>query len=423
MSDEVDPDRSGIDIPDDWPFPVFSATQIDTYILCNRKWGIKKIDGIKPERNRFADRGVDMHGVGERFLRHAIPPPDTDAGKVFRASIPHLPAPGSGLVEEPFLWVPKGEKFSICGKMDWVGMLPGLAAGGALALRDHKNTSSFDWAKSAEELRTNVQAVTYCAYLLEEAFPDEGLVHCRWLYDLWKPDRPKCRPVDFIMPREHVFAEFEKIKETCREMVLWLEKKPRGAEMPYQVSACDAFGGCSYRGVQCVLSDAERMRAHMAQQSLREKMAARAAQAPAVNPGASEPQPPPQQAPAQASLPTAPPPAQAAAPEPAPVAAPAASPAPEAPISLAKRMEAKKAAADAAKAATTAAPAAPIADPAQAEAKPPKAPKAAKPAATDGLQAAVVYLSKEKAEDLALGFEMVATGLKAIAKHFREAQP
>ena len=46
--------------------------------------------------------------------------------------------------------------------------------------------------------------------------------------------------------------------------------------------------------------------------------------------------------------------------------------------------------------------------------------KAAMPAApAEEVKAAAIYLSKEKCDDLALGCEMIAAGLKAIAQHFR----
>jgi hypothetical protein len=255
-----------------------------------------------------------------------------------------------------------------------------------------------------------VQPVIYSVYIM--ATEDVAEVDCRWLYYLWRPERPKAQPTDFTMDLSHVVEEFEKIKETCRRMAWRHEQKVKARELPYNTDSCNAYGGCFYRDI-CGLSPQERLRSAMAQMSLKEKMAARKLQQPAVNPPAN---PAPAAAPApqqvQAALPVAvqqPVPAQpAVVPGPAVQAGPVAVPGGQV-LSMREKMKARK---------STAPAEAPAA--AHVAAAVPSSPvPAAVPAAKADVKAAVVSLSKDGCEDLSLALEMIAAGFKAVAKHFR----
>lgn len=381
-----------------------SASQIEAYVMCNRKWAFRSIEKLKAEPNKYAARGIDLHDVAENFLRDGTPPPTTDAGEVFKAGLPFLPAPGTGICEGPFKFRPEGEPFIFVGRIDWRSDSDGLA----LDLLDHKSTSSqnFAWTKSAEVLRTDVQAMLYSEYVMR--LRNLEVLRGRWLSYRWTPNRPKAIPTDFTVPREHVAAQFAMIVEIAREMTSRVRAKPKARELPYDVTACDAFGGCPYF-TECGLSPRERLRAHMAaQQTLKEKMEARKLQAPAVNPpAATAPVAQAAPAPVQASLPT-PAPVQAA---PAPVEAPVAEQAGGQVVpmqTMKQKMAARKAKEGPAEAAG------------DAQAAPAPAPATQAPAATVAAPAAATgRLSKGQCEDLALACEMIGHGFKSMAQHFR----
>jgi hypothetical protein len=307
--------------------------------------------------------------------------------------------------------------------------------GGIYTLLDHKSTSSqtFEWTKDEATLRTDVQAMLYAAYLMQAK--DLDVLRGRWLSYRWTPERPKAVPVDFTVDLPHVVEQFEKIKEIAREMAFRRGQHVKAEELPYDATSCGVFGGCPYQD-RCALTGAERLRAHMAgQMSLKEKMALRAQQQPQVNPGATSPSAPAAPALVQATLPTVV--AVPRAPEAVPVAAPApvGEVEPASVSSLSAKMRAKKARLEFPPADTQASPEgaslsakAPVQVPVSpAPAVPALGHPGASPTAAEvkaavtvaDMQAAVVYLSKDKCEDLALGLEMAAAGLKAIAKHFR----
>lgn len=267
----------------DAALPLFSATQVDTRDDCARKWGFYKIEGIKGAQNRFAARGEELHKIAEEFLIDGKAPPESDAGKVFKAGLRHLPAPGTCLaVEEKFLWYPAGEAFGFSGRKDWLEKV----TGDLVRVGDHKTTTSANWIKPVEALRAHPQPLIYGAHVFVE-HPWLPTVDFRWLYYIWEPRRPHAEPRDWQMSASEIEDGFGKIVEKCRQMATWLKQGVRANELPYDVDACDKYGGCPYRE-HCGLTPQERLRGIMAQLSLKEKILARkAGGAPAPAPGKS----------------------------------------------------------------------------------------------------------------------------------------
>jgi hypothetical protein len=381
----------------DAALPLFSATQVDTQDDCARKWGFYKIEGIKGVQNRFAARGEELHKIAEGFLLDGKAPPETDAGKVFKAGLRHLPAPGTCLaVEEKFLWYPKGEAFGFSGRKDWLESIsvepcigPTDIVDHLIRVGDHKTTTSENWIKPVEALRVHPQPLIYGANVLVE-YDWLPTVDFRWLYYIWEPRRPHAVPRDWQMSAPEIEDGFGKIVEKCRRMATWLKQGVRANELPYDVDACDKYGGCPYRE-HCGLTPQERLRGIMAQLSLKEKLMARKST--------------PEQAPVAA--------APAAAPAAQTVAASAAvgKPAPAETKkagggSLLDRMKGHMTG----KATATPAAAAPAA-------QAPSAPAPAPDKAISPAKAATVTI--DNTEALAIACQQIADGFAAISNHFK----
>lgn len=271
-----------------------SPTQIDTYRMCKRKWAWGYIAGIKSPPNRFAKLGLDVHDVLEEFLKNGTAPDrNTQAGKIAIPGLKFLPSPGQAIVEGKFVWELPEHGFNLTGRIDWREMVP--------AFGDHKTTSDFKWMKTVEVLETDVQAIIYAAYILYVM--NANNVRGRWVYYRTKRT-PASKKVDFEFSREHVDAQMVGILETGREMVAWKRGTREATDLPYDAKACDAYGGCFYREKHCNLTSKERLVSLMAQESLKDKLARKKAEAQAQN----KPQPqinPPENA--QASEPKLPP--------------------------------------------------------------------------------------------------------------------
>ena len=365
---------------------IISPSQVSTYELCHRKWAWGYIEKIKGPPNKFAQLGLEVHDILEAWMRDGTAPDrETKAGAIAIPGLKHLPQPGTAVVEGKFLWALPEEPFDITGRIDWHDVIPGAVArddterrarivelalmGELLRIGDHKTTGDFKWAMNPDQLRRDIQAVIYASYFM--ALAGVPAVLGRWVY--YRTRRtPSSKCVDWDITREEAAPIMTRVRAVGHEMVIWKAKTQSALDVPFDAGGCRAYGGCFYED-HCNLTSRERLVSLMAQQSLKDKMAARAAAqqntttttapAPAVNPPESTqapaptPAPPPQQqglslkekmaARTQAAgaprVPGPPPPEPATTPPPA--AGPAAPPAaPAAGMTLKEKMAARQAA-------------------------------------------------------------------------------
>jgi hypothetical protein len=284
----------------------FSASQIEHFALCARKWAWRYLDGISLPPNPYAAFGLDGHGQIEKYLVKGVPfDLTTDPGEAAMAGLHFLPRPGTAnmVVEGQFTLDAWGHKF--LGYKDIqinrrIGddVLPDRAPivesnlvdplhGKIIPLViDHKFTGSFKWKKTAEILRNDPQAVLYAAHAMVET----GAPACdlRWIY--YKRVRPwKAEPVDLRVYRENLEAPLTQIRALADEMARYKKQGVRALDLAPNPGACGAFGGCPY-APNCGLSPRDRMIGIMSDQSLEARKSAFLANIGAP-PGGQPPQP------------------------------------------------------------------------------------------------------------------------------------
>lgn len=276
-----------------------SASQHETYVLCPRKWGYYKLDGIAKVSNKYAERGSRVHAVAELWLRDGVAPDlNTEYGKIFSAGIKYLPPPGGLLIEQKFSF--QTENAVYVGT--WDVLVPFDKDVLYIQIVDHKTTSGFKWIKTSEDLKTNIQSNIYAVAVLGYARDrgvdiDRVILKMDWVYYLANEKNPRSRlsrlyvapdvtyntPEDGLaLYQQDLLDQFDKIDQVS---VLMLEHHRQGhkaSDLDCNIEGCNAYGGCPYRGNPCVLTMQERMRGYMAQQSLQERIAARKAAAEAT---------------------------------------------------------------------------------------------------------------------------------------------
>lgn len=266
--------------------------------MCKRKWAWSKLDGIKSKQHPSAKRGEEVHKVLEDWLDKGIPIDTTTAiGKIASKGLQFLPLPGVGEVERWIELTVNGIMYH--GKIDLR-----FAENGRRVVLDHKTTTDLKWAKSEDDLRKDEQGVIYAAHEMVEHDVQE--VELRWVYYVTQEGKEKAKKVSLIVTREDVEPEFDKIEATAKEMEAIVEQNLKAKDLEPTVTACDAYGGCSYVD-NCNLSSKERMKAIMAQQSLAEKLKAKQSGAAAPTNGTTGPAAPaPEALAAPAAAPAAP---------------------------------------------------------------------------------------------------------------------
>lgn len=251
-----------------------SPSALATYRLCPRKWGWRRLNGIKAPQHPSASKGEAVHKHLEDWLRDGKAIPNTETGRLAMKLLDTLPPPGVGVVEDKIEFEFEGVTYH--GKIDltWENE-------DRLTIRDHKTTSDLKWAKDEcacpEECPSHAdeQAVIYSQHAFEEFGLDE--IDFEWGY---VTTRGKIRPkvVRLRVVREENENRLRELNETALEMVDAVERGLDAEDLDANALACDAFGGCYYRNEHCKLTSTERMKSIMASGSLKERLAKRKAE-------------------------------------------------------------------------------------------------------------------------------------------------
>jgi hypothetical protein len=116
-------------------------------------------------------------------------------------------------------------------------------------LWDFKTTSSFDWAKTEEELREDPQVLLYALHAMQTFGLEE--IECNWVYLLTDPEKqPKHYLVTVTITRAEAEAAAIEMAETACEVMdtvrLYASGRLRVVDLERDVGACKAYGGCLY---------------------------------------------------------------------------------------------------------------------------------------------------------------------------------
>jgi hypothetical protein len=158
-----------------------SASQIKLWNACQRAWGYRYLEGKKSPQTDSQRLGTREHELWDAWLsKGEVPDPDevfvTDRGvkypgKIARAALHLLPPPFSGIeCEKEFTLEVDGVR--LYGFIDFLTME---------IVGDHKTTTDFKWAMSAEELAEDIQAIIYAKYFFD-THPSAATVELHWVY-------------------------------------------------------------------------------------------------------------------------------------------------------------------------------------------------------------------------------------------------
>ncbi len=272
-----------------------SASQIDTYRDCHRKWAFRYIDGAVGEVNRFAEWGTVLHKRLQVYSNTGdLGDTNDDDFKIILPAIEHIPPPKTGAAEPPFTL--ETEHGPLIGFIDLTDFVDDQNRPVNV---DYKTTSNLKWALTEEELRSNVQSVLYAVRTLEKYQTDECVN--RWIYLQRSADRPKAKKVEVVMNLAEVAKHWDGVLEDFGKMKQLRESGVTAKDVAYNALACDKYGGCPFKSI-CGLSPMERLRSLTNMQSMKEKMAAKKVAGTAAPAATTAPvAPPAQTAPAAAS--------------------------------------------------------------------------------------------------------------------------
>ncbi len=249
-------------------YQLFSASQIDTFLDCRRKWAWDKIARIPRPANGAASLGDRVHHQLETVLDggsfdftevvNGAKVADIAASSLHLLPSPCCPAPegetpaekrarhaAHGMaIEGSFRWQSSSTHFVYTGRkdleLDDSGCIPGLAEEyglevdsqgrtGVPAVLDHKSTSSLRWAKTSEDLEWDVQANLY-AYDLA-ATRGAQVVDLVWNYMQTRGGKSAKR-THLRVTREQAVHKFGLIQDVARDMATIKRRAPKFDNSP-----------------------------------------------------------------------------------------------------------------------------------------------------------------------------------------------
>lgn len=267
----------------DWDL-VISASQVESWDDCRRKWWLSKVHRLPELDKGFQIYGNVIHAVADRFFGADDLGYDRKTNKavdLFPAGweksygrgaspkflgviTPQEQAQIKLLVRkaiEEGVWVrtpgrePEAsffrkvaDRIAIIGYIDL--MLPD-------AVHDHKSTKNMSYAKSSADLPTNTQLLVYAKECFDRA-DEQGrrldTVTVRHNTFSKDPQNPIVRAVSNTVTREQVMKFWAGVMERAKEMrklkkagvaaEAWL-----GVQGPKDKKTCEAYGGCAFRTI------------------------------------------------------------------------------------------------------------------------------------------------------------------------------
>lgn len=247
---------------------VTSATQINEYQTCVRRWVAGYLLRIKQPQTEAMAFGTVGHSMLEKYSKIGKIPDEDFAwqfnkdrpirypGRSAKKCLKHIPTPGKGRPEHGFSFVIKGIKFIGYIDLQWEDEK-------GLWVTDYKFVSSFSSVLDSESLAENVQATIYSTKaLLENKQSTLDKINLRWIYAL-STKNPSARRVEASLTENQTKKQLSNLINICEEMILLKERLenvysnntknlPNETKLeiinslPPTVKSCSRYAGCYY---------------------------------------------------------------------------------------------------------------------------------------------------------------------------------
>lgn len=220
--------------------PVYvSASQIETFNQCARKWGFDKLDRIERADSAGARESSALHAECEaHHLDGSVP-----TSGAARVALRLAPPPSSTVVvEQGFEWPLPGSNIIFTGFID----LLDLSDPKHPRIWDYKFYKDKKYFRGAEDLRSDIQRITYTHVLFQE-FPEAEKVSFG-LIQVAKTGTHAACLVDFPSTRDEARIHFERVSSLAYAIAghRELTSSARDIDFPPTDTPCVAYGGCHY---------------------------------------------------------------------------------------------------------------------------------------------------------------------------------
>lgn len=282
----------------DWDL-VISASQVETWDDCRRKWWFSKVHRLPELDKGFQIYGNVIHAVADRFFgaddlgydRKTGKPVElypagweisydrTDRSKILGVVTPQEQAQIKLLVKkaiEQGIWTrmpgrePEASFFrKVADRIAIIGYIDLMTPD---SVHDHKSTKNMTYAKSANDLPTNTQLLIYAKECFDRA-DEQGrrldTVTVRHNTFSKDPKDPTVRAVSNTVTRAQVMAFWSGVVERATSMRTLKragikQEAWSGVAGPKDKKTCEAYGGCAFRTICGSVETPDKYRARIA---------------------------------------------------------------------------------------------------------------------------------------------------------------
>ena len=288
--------------------PTLSPSAVGRADECLHKWGLSRLDNHEEPQSDSAAVGEGLHAELEAWHTQGDAPSTPGMAKV----IASFPSPGQCESEcytgFACYWREVCEECGADGYQNnehqegcshasqtiWRGpfvfagyvdvrqsVLTPARAGGTLlnsVIHDLKTTGSFDWKKSASQLRADLQGAVYALAemsrvdtVVSGGKPATDIVILKWHYALvaggkgkTKANGPRVTRVEVVsddtsdgvaMTREDAVAALIPYLPTCERMLEAINGNKKAIDLEKNVDGCGSYGGCKWKKPEVALCD------------------------------------------------------------------------------------------------------------------------------------------------------------------------
>jgi hypothetical protein len=217
---------------------ILSATEIETFGTCQRKWGYQYLDGIRPPPSKATKLGSAVHLVLQDYLTGNRIDDKTEEGRIASAGLSLLPqALPKTNVERPIFF--KHDENIFHGYIDFYEQIGSQS----WLIGDHKTCSSFRTALTPEQLKTNIQANIYAQWAFKELGAETVKLH--WIYYRTK-GKPEARLVEAEIKKHESLTLFKHPSRIASDIMAVVKKRPDSLDLPKNKDACFKYGPCPF---------------------------------------------------------------------------------------------------------------------------------------------------------------------------------
>lgn len=217
---------------------ILSATEIDTFETCRRKWAYQYLDGIKPAASKAAEFGLKVHGFLQKYLTGYSIDYHTAEGRVVNPGLHYLPKslPQENVERPIFFFLNRHIFHGYIDFFEQVGSQVWL-------IGDHKTCSNLSRVPSPAELKKNIQANVYAQWAFTEK--NAEVVKLRWIYYRTQ-GLPKAVCVEAELTHQEAVENSAKISQTAEEILTIVRDKLPSSVQPKNLDACFKYGRCPF---------------------------------------------------------------------------------------------------------------------------------------------------------------------------------